>query len=855
MLKNEVEARDNFIITLKQKLKQAEIERDDLKLKFEKFQSSSKSLIELIASQTNNKHGLGYLSSEGDSESLSLNCPSDRVQPSGGYNVVPHPITGNFMPPKPDLVFNTAPLVVESDHSAFNVQLSPAKPAQAISHATRSMAPIIEDWPVEASILKTTYNSTSSKTNGSRRMNRKTCFVCKGVDHLIKNYNFHAKLKTQPTPKNFAHMGYDKQYASSTKKYPQNHIAPAAVLTKSKPVYVTATRSGNPQHALKDKGVIDSGCSWHMTGNMSYLFDFQELNGGYVAFRGYLKGGKISGKGKIKIDFKLPDENQVLLRVPRENNMYNVNLKDTVPSGDLTCLFAKATIDESNLWHRRLGYFCEIKGIKREFSVPKTPQQNGIAKRKNRTLIEAARTMLADSLLPILFWAEAVNTACTGLTWLFDIDSLTRTMNYQLVIVGNQTNPSAGFQEEFDARKTREEADQQYMIFPVWSTGLTNPQNKEEDYSLCGNNSHDGYDCQQQFLFVHEQELSYNQNYDEIKEPSQEFDFHQLIKECSTEVSEKQSMEDTMLELVKICQEKEFLCIHDDIDDLIESALNSKLLLINSQRLDKKEQKVKNVVEQSTERGNHSIQSLQNFKVVHKSSISFNTSQISSIHAIAPVLSTKEPEHLLSMGYEHLSITPETESDEVTESNAENLLPIPSECEVTLEDKKEFYDDDFEDVEYVEASLLDPEIVSVEEENVVRQEEEEERLINLMKNDISDSSNDSLLEEADLFLSDNSIPPGIENVADDPEGDIHFLEELLINDSILSHESSDSNFEDNPSISRPPPEPSDAETDAGEEILVVMIDKDKFDDDYHYFMFAKVFSLLSAESKDTIFEP
>nr|GEV96024.1 hypothetical protein [Tanacetum cinerariifolium] len=180
------------------------------------------------------------------------------------------------------------------------------------------------------------------------------------------------------------------------------------------------------------------------------------------------------------------------------------------------------------------------------------------------------------------------------------------------------------------------------------------------------------------------------------------------------------------------------------------------------------------------------------------------------------------------MGYEHLSITPETESDKVTKSNAENLLPIPSECEVTLEDKREFYGDNFEDIEYVEASLPDPEIFSVEEEN--------ERLINLVKNDILDnSSNDPLLEEADLFLSDNSIPPGIENFAGDLEGDICFLEELLIDDYILSHESSDSNFEDNPSIPRPPPEPPDAETDVGEEIQVVMINKDKFDDDYQFF--------------------
>nr|GFC10502.1 hypothetical protein [Tanacetum cinerariifolium] len=64
-----------------------------------------------------------------------------------------------------------------------------------------------------------------------------------------------------------------------------------------------------------------------------------------------------------------------------------------------------------------------------------------------------------------------------------------------------------------------------------------------------------------------------------------------------------------------------------------------------------------------------------------------------------------------------------------------------------------------------------------------------------------------------------------------------------------------SNFEDNPSIPRPPPEPPDAKTDAGEEIAVVMNDEDKFDEYLHFFMFDKVFSLLSAESEDTIFDP
>nr|GFC69747.1 hypothetical protein [Tanacetum cinerariifolium] len=191
------------------------------------------------------------------------------------------------------------------------------------------------------------------------------------------------------------------------------------------------------------------------------------------------------------------------------------------------------------------------------------------------------------------------------------------------------------------------------------------------------------------------------------QEPPQDSNMHQLIDECYEEVSEeqKQKMEDTMFDLVKI---------------------------------------------------------------------------------FAPSLSTKKPENSLSLGYEHLSITPETESDEVTESNAKNLLPILSECEVTLEDKMECDelicensstidvcdnhseilfdsnkddlssdDESFKDIEYVDTSIPNPVIVSVEEENVVQREEEEERLINLVENDNSDLSNDPLLEEVDLFLFDD----------------------------------------------------------------------------------------------------
>nr|GFA00838.1 hypothetical protein [Tanacetum cinerariifolium] len=367
----------------------------------------------LIMSQTNEKTGLGYnsqiftkamfdcenyYSSESDCEPWPPSNLYDRFQPSGVYHTIPPPYTGTCMPPKPDLVFNTAPIPVETDHLAFNVQLSPTKPKQDLSHTSRPSAPIIEDWvsdseeeseprdpqqsvpsfaqsskhvktlrhfvqPIKTIFQAATPVPASPKSNSSgKRRNRKVCFVCKSVDHLIKDCNCHAKKMAKLIQSNYANRGYHKQYAPK----PLKHSIPTAVLTQSKPVSNTAVRPvsavlpyipvtrprhanqvvtkskspvrrqltrnpssrtsisplkvnvvqvpvvsatqgkqgtwGNPQLALQDKGVIDSGCSRHMTGNMSYLSDFEELNGGYVTFGGNSKGGKITGKGKIKIE-------------------------------------------------------------------------------------------------------------------------------------------------------------------------------------------------------------------------------------------------------------------------------------------------------------------------------------------------------------------------------------------------------------------------------------------------------------------------------------------------------------------------------------------------------------------------
>nr|GEV15777.1 putative reverse transcriptase domain-containing protein [Tanacetum cinerariifolium] len=220
----------------------------------------------------------------------------------------------------------------------------------------------------------------------------------------------------------------------------------------------------------KEKGVIDSGCSRHMTGNKCYLTDFEAFDGRFVSFRD--GKGRISCKGKIKTrkfdfddmyfykelkynmfnvsqmcdkknnvlftdieclvlssNFKILDESQVLLRVLRKDNIYSVDLKSVVSTrgessrilktfiigieNQLDCKVNVIRCDNGTEFKNSvMNQFCKDKGIEREYSVARTPQQNRVAERRNRTLIKVARTMLVDSKLPTTFWAEAVNTAC-----------------------------------------------------------------------------------------------------------------------------------------------------------------------------------------------------------------------------------------------------------------------------------------------------------------------------------------------------------------------------------------------------------------------------------------------------------
>ncbi|GJT23598.1 putative ribonuclease H-like domain-containing protein [Tanacetum coccineum] len=378
------------------------------------------------------------------------------------------------------------------------------------------------------------------------------------------------------------------------------------VKPKEKTAKKTA-KQGNPQIDLQDKGVIDSGCSRHMTGNMSYLIDYEEIDGGYVAFGGNPKGGKITGRGTIKTgnldfenvyfvkelkfnlfsvsqmcdkknsvlfndtecivlspNFKLTDESHVLLKVPRKNNMYSVDLKNIVPKGGLTCLFAKATSDESELWHRRLGHInfktmnklvkgnlvrglpsklfeihqtcvacqkgkqhrasCKSKTAKAVNTACYVQNKVLVTKPHNKTPYELflgrkpaldfmrpfgclvidlntidhlgkfdgkadeglfvgysinskafrvfnSRTRIVEENLHVQFSENTPNIAGSRPDWLFDIDALTKSMNYKLVVTGNQSNGNAGTKACEDEGKARMDTvpGKDYILIPLWT--------------------------------------------------------------------------------------------------------------------------------------------------------------------------------------------------------------------------------------------------------------------------------------------------------------------------------------------------------------------------------------------------
>ncbi|GJU56883.1 putative ribonuclease H-like domain-containing protein [Tanacetum coccineum] len=722
VLKREVGAKQYKINMLKIEFEKVKQEKDAINFKIEKFGKASKDLDQLLGRQITDKSKKGF-----------------------GYSAVPppHPLIYN-RPNKLDLSYSGLDEFKEPEFKGYGPENNKKESnvvydKESENSKDNSVKSLLEK---QVSHVKSSFvEGCGSNTNDEEQDKSKTKPEKKTVIPTAAKLEKPVKKSVRPGIVNIARLYI----------IPVNTVRPRVVNTaRPNRISVNAARANGfnavkpsacwvwrpikpnskPQH--DDKGFVDSGCSRHMTGNIAYLSDFKQFNGGYNAFGGGAYGGKISGKGTLKTanldfedvyfvnelkfnlfsvsqmcdkknyvlftdteclvlspNFKLPDENQILLKIPRKDNMYSFDMKNIVPKESLTCLVAKATLDESMLWHRRLGHinfkninklvkdnlvrglptkrfendqtcvaclkgkqhrasckskvlnpitkplfmlhmdlfgptfvsslmhkkyclvvtddysrftwvfflttkdetseilkrfikeienlvdkkvkiirsdngtefknkvmddFCREKGIKREYSVARTPQQNGVAERRNRTLIEAARTMLADSKLPTTFWAEAVSTACyvqnrvlvvkphnktpyelfrgfkpalsfmrpfgchvtilntldslgkfdgksdegffvgyslsskafrvyntrtkrveenlhigflenkpmiegTGPKWLFDIDSLTQSMNYVLVTAGTVSNDFVG---------TSEENSQDCIVMPIW---------------------------------------------------------------------------------------------------------------------------------------------------------------------------------------------------------------------------------------------------------------------------------------------------------------------------------------------------------------------------------------------------
>ncbi|GJS63261.1 putative ribonuclease H-like domain-containing protein [Tanacetum coccineum] len=213
-----------------------------------------------------------------------------------------------------------------------------------------------------------------------------------------------------------------------------------ALLLRPQQVIIGGTLDQTPiviDHPLKnieDRGIFDSGCSGHMTGNKDHLDDFEECKGGSVTFGG--SKGYITGKGRIRVG-NLDFDNVSFIKELGHFNLFSISqicdkhhklgilLATKDETSGILHNFIRQIENQLNhrvkiirsdngteIKNRNMLEFCGNKGIKQEYSNAQTPQQNEVAEKMNRTLIEAAKTMLADSLLPTTFWAEAVNTAC-----------------------------------------------------------------------------------------------------------------------------------------------------------------------------------------------------------------------------------------------------------------------------------------------------------------------------------------------------------------------------------------------------------------------------------------------------------
>nr|GEU66796.1 ribonuclease H-like domain-containing protein [Tanacetum cinerariifolium] len=366
------------------KLETLQLEKNGVDGKLAGLLSASKDLDNLIESQRSerNKEGLGYTAVPPPPAQLCLSLKKD-LSWTGLPECADDTVT-NYSRPSPTVEStsedgqNRNSSTFENGESTDSILSKPAvKFVKAAERSTTNKVETVKKPSVRYAEL---YRRTTKKPNvkGNQRnwnnlkshqlgpnfvMKKKACFNCGDFNHLAYD------CRKKRSDKSKEGLGYTVILSPPAQLYlsPKKDLSwtglpecaddtvtdysrPSPSVESSSEEDQNRNPSGSSQNKIDDKGYWDSGCSRHMTGNISYLSDYEPFDGGYVSL--------------VKEDARLQERRQ------------------------------------------------SKQGIKREFSNVRTPQQNGVAKRRNRSLIEAARIMLADAKLPVTFWAEAVNTAC-----------------------------------------------------------------------------------------------------------------------------------------------------------------------------------------------------------------------------------------------------------------------------------------------------------------------------------------------------------------------------------------------------------------------------------------------------------
>ncbi|GJT41820.1 putative ribonuclease H-like domain-containing protein [Tanacetum coccineum] len=287
----------------------------------------------------------------------------------------------------------------------------------------------------------------------------KACFVCKSIDHLIKDFNFHDKQSQEPKMKTVVNTGVLTRTGLIT-PVKQNEKRAVHKVSTARPV--STTRPVSTARPISTARPVSTARPGSCSGDSDEL----KFNLFSVSQMCDKKNSVLFTESECLIlshSFKLLDESQVELRAPRNDDVYNLDLKNIIPSRDLV-----GCDNGTEFNNHAMNELCAKKKIKREFSVAKTLQQNGFAERKNMTLIEAARPMImllgysttskafrvynkrtkrVEENLHINFLEDQPNVTGTGPNWMFDLDFLTNSINYILVSVEIQVNVDAALDD------------------------------------------------------------------------------------------------------------------------------------------------------------------------------------------------------------------------------------------------------------------------------------------------------------------------------------------------------------------------------------------------------------------------